>query len=214
MKKRKVKLIKPEGPRGDKDTLTVNSFISTIVHNGDKDAYSFVEKFREDIFPEITDKDMVKEPIREKNLLRRIITLHNASEIKARSTSFREMKEKIESGSHVLMSDGLPNVKIAKTSGGELVCFDGHHSLLAYMMAGKEYLEEVPHLLVTDEYGEGLGDEEVHAFFGDHAKKLRGSDWRDYVISWTNPPERQLEEREQENMGDLLSTLVEDYSRV
>lgn len=112
------------------------------------------------------------------------------------------------------MSDGLPNVKIAKTSSGELVCFDGHHSLLAYMMAGREYLHEVPHLLVTDESGEGLKDEEIQAFFGEHAKKLRGSGWRNYTISWTNPPERQLEERKQEDMGELLSALVEDDSEV
>lgn len=207
MKERKVKLITPESPTGNEATRCVRIFSSTIVHEGDGDVYSTVEEFRKEVFPEITNTDMRTEKVRKKSLLSQIINLHNADEIRERSTSVSEMREKIESGKHVLMPDGLPNVKIVKTSNGELVCFDGHHSLLAYMMAGKKYLQEVPHLMVTRSSGKGLGDEEIHVFFGEHAKKLCGTDWRNYTISWTNPAERQLEKRKQEDMGELFSAL-------
>ncbi|MBS3787464.1 hypothetical protein KGY79_04610 [Candidatus Bipolaricaulota bacterium] len=212
MKKIKVQLIMPEGPPGKKDTRRVEFFSSAIVQKEEDNVYSIVEKFRREVFPGITDEDMREEVVRDKVLLSQVITLHNAAEIRSRSVSVSGMRKKIESGEHVLMSDGLPNVKIAKTRTDELVCLDGHHSLLAYMMSEIKYLHEVPHLMVTDHSGGGLKEEKFHAFFGEHAKKLTGSDWRNYTISWTNPPERQLEDRKQDNMGELLSELLEDDS--
>lgn len=210
MKKRKVELVVPESQLERESNSSVKSFSSTIVHEEEGDVYSTVEKFRGEIFPGIDNEDMEKRPVREKSLLVGIITLHNAAEIEERSTSVEEMLEKIDSGRHVLMPDGLPNVKVAKTRTEDLVCFDGHHTLLAYMMAGREYLDEVPHLMITDDSGEGLEDEEIHEFFGEHANKLNSSGWRNYTISWTNPLEEQLEERKQENMGELLEALTND----
>lgn len=206
MKERRVRLVFPVNGANDEAEI-VRTFSRVVNHENEGDVYLTVEKFRKEAFPEITNTDTQSEKIREKTLLSRIINLHNVDEIRERPTRISEMREKIESGKPVLMPDGLPNVKIVKTSRGELVCFDGHHSLLAYMAADKKYLREVPHLMVTGGSGGGLGDEEIHVFFGKHATKLRGKDWRNYTISWTNPPECQLEERKQEDMGELFSAL-------
>ncbi|MCF7891272.1 hypothetical protein K9M78_08645 [Candidatus Bipolaricaulota bacterium] len=206
MKKRKVKLLLPKNVDKNKFSDGVKTFTCAFDHRASEDVYSTVEKFRKEVFPEIGDEDLRVEFVRNKTSLAEIVNLHNAEEIKRRS-SIEEMLEKINSGKHVKMPDGLPNVKVVKTKLGELVCFDGHHSMLAYMFSGKRYLHQLPSLVISDPAEKGLEDEEIYPFFGDHAKKLRGTDWRNYTISWTNPPERQLEERKQEDMGELFSAL-------
>ncbi len=206
-------MISPESQMVERPPGAVKSFSCNVTHANEEDVYSTVEKFREEIFPGLSDDDLREEPAPEATDLSGIINLHNVDEIQRRTTSLTEMREKIEAGSHVLMPDGLPNVKVARTGRNELVCFDGHHSLLAYMMAGRTYLQEVPHLLVTGSSGKGIKDEEVHAFFGDHAGEIRDKNWRNYTISWTNSPEGQLEKRKQENMGELLSDLLSDGYR-
>ncbi|MBS3765070.1 hypothetical protein KGY71_00975, partial [Candidatus Bipolaricaulota bacterium] len=118
--------------------------------------------------------------------------------------------EKVRSGREILMPDGLPNVKIAETKREEVVLFDGHHTLLAYMLAGRKFLCQLPHLLVRGPGRSGVGDEEIHCFFGDHGDKLEGGDWRNYTVSWTKPTEGQLEPRKWENMGELLEALLRD----
>jgi len=207
MIRRKVKFISPKGQANEKSPGSVKTFSSIVSHEKEEDVYATVEKFREEVFPGITEERFREETLNEGAPLKSIINLHNADEIRRRETSVGEMRDKIRSGDHVLMPDGLPNVKIVKTEKDELVCFDGHHSLLAYMTAGKKYLHEVPHLIVTLQSGEGLEDEEILAFFGDHKEELCDLDWRDYTISWTNPPEYQLERRKQENMGELFAAL-------
>jgi len=206
MKKRKVKLLLPKNVGEKRNSGGVKTFSYTFDHRADEDVYSTVEKFRKEVFPEIGDEDLRVEFVRNKMPLNEIVNLHNAEEIKGRP-SIDEMLEKINSGKHVKMPDGLPNVKVVKTKPGELVCFDGHHSMLAYMFSGRRYLHQLPSLVISDPAEKGLEDEEIYPFFGDHAEKLKDQDWRDYTISWTNPPENQLEKREQDNMGELLEAL-------
>ena len=207
MIKRKLKLISPKGPANEKRQDLVRIFSCIVSHENREEVYATVEKFREEVFPGITEEKFREETPKGGTPLKGVINLHNADEIRRRETSIGEMRDKIQSGDHVLMPDGLPNVKIVKTEKDELVCFDGHHSLLAYMTAGKRYLHEVPHLMVTSQSGEGLKDEEIRGFFGDHEEALQELDWRNYTISWTNPPEDQLERRKQENMGELFAAL-------
>ncbi|MFW6111469.1 MAG: hypothetical protein ACOC7Z_00430 [Candidatus Bipolaricaulota bacterium] len=207
MKSREVQLIFPGNPSEKKSPSDIKGYSCVIPQKTGKDVYSLVEKFRKEVFPGIKRDDMREETHPEMVSLSQIINLHNAGEIRQRSTSISQMREKIELGEHVLMADDTPNIKLAKTNKGELVCFDGHHSILAYMEAERDYLHEVPHLLISDPVNRGLKDEEIHAFFGVHAEKLRDKDWRNYTISWTKPPEDQLEERDQRNMGELLSAL-------
>ncbi|MEF8799388.1 MAG: hypothetical protein V5A79_08240, partial [Candidatus Bipolaricaulota bacterium] len=169
MKSREVQLIFPESPSEKESPSGFKSYSCVIKQKTGEDVYSLVERFRNEVFPAITGDDMREESHRENVSLSQIINLHNAGEIRQRSTSISQMREKIESGEHVLMADDTPNIKLAKTSEGELVCFDGHHSTLAYMTAGRKYLREVPHLVVSDSTGGGLKDEEIHVFFGVHA---------------------------------------------
>jgi len=105
------------------------------------------------------------------------------------------------------MPDGLPNVKVTETRRGEKVLFDGHHTTLAYMLAGRQYLPEVPHIQVCKPVHSGFSDSDIHVFFGEHAEALAGEDWRDYVISWNKPEEEQLKSRQRSNMGELLEAV-------
>jgi hypothetical protein len=143
----------------------------------------------------------VKEPI----LLREIINLHNVDGIQSVS-QIRTMVKEIESGNDILSPRGLPNVKLVQTEQSEWILFDGHHSLLSYMIAGRTYLHEVPHFVIEDENGH-VNDKEILVFFGGHSKKLADSNWRKYVINWQAPKARQLCKREQNNMGELFDSI-------
>lgn len=138
--------------------------------------------------------------------LEEIVNLHDEDEILARK-SLGELLRKIKSGKEVTMSDGLPNVKLTETRRGEKVLFDGHHTTLAYMLAGREYLPEIPHIQVAKPIHSGFSDSEIHVFFGKHSGKLTGEDWRDYVISWNKPEAEQLKPRKRSNMGELLKAV-------
>ena len=48
----------------------------------------------------------------------------------------RTMVKQIKSGKEILSPRGLPNIKLVKTKQSEWILFDGHHSLLSYMIAG------------------------------------------------------------------------------
>ncbi len=112
----------------------------------------------------------------------------------------------INSGKDILSPNGLPNIKLVKTEQSEWILFDGHHSLLSYMIAGRLYLHEVPHFIIEDENGH-VNNKEIFVFFGFHSKKLNDSNWRKYVINWQAPKERQLCKREQNNMSELLVSI-------
>ncbi|MFW6120933.1 MAG: hypothetical protein ACOC80_08555, partial [Petrotogales bacterium] len=85
--------------------------------------------------------------------------------------------------------------------------FDGHHSMLAYMHAGKKYLHEVAHLTVENEGVKNVADDDIAVFFGPHANKIRGKDWRSYIINWQAPRNKQLCPRIHKNMGELYDAL-------
>ena len=44
------------------------------------------------------------------------------------------MVKEIKSGNDILSPSGLPNIKLVKTEQSEWILFDGHHSLLSYMI--------------------------------------------------------------------------------
>jgi len=116
------------------------------------------------------------------------------------------MVKQIKSGKEILSPRGLPNIKLVKTKYSEWIVFDGHNSLLSYMIAGRTYLHEVPHLVIENESGY-VNDKEILIFFGLHSSKLHDSNWRNYVINWQSPRENQLCKREQNNMGELIDLL-------
>ena len=63
----------------------------------------------------------------------------------------KTMIKKIKSGKPILSPKGLPNIKLVKTTQTEWILFDGHHSLLAYMITGKTFLHVIPHLIIENE---------------------------------------------------------------
>ena len=160
--------------------------------------YDTVVQFEKEVGSKIKKTIIeVKEPV----LLREIINLHNVNGIKS-INQIRTMVKEIKSGNGILSPSGLPNIKLVKTEQSEWILFDGHHSFLSYMIAGRRYLHEIPHLVIEDENCH-VNNKEILIFFGTHSKKLNDSNWRKYVINWQAPKERQLCKREQNKMREL-----------
>ena len=164
--------------------------------------YDIVDDFEQNIFLKIK---MTEEQVKTKVQLRDIINLHNITGIKDIS-QIKSMITKIKSKKDILHQSKLPNIKLIKTKDNDRVLFDGHHSMLAYMSFDRKYLHEIPHLIVENEHGYVL-DKDILIFFGPHAIELTESTWRDYVINWQAPKEKQLCKRIQNNMGELFDSL-------
>ena len=201
MNYRFVKLIYPY--KSKDDNLTQISSLKVRLKNKSNTIYDTVEQFENEIGSEIKRK--IKE-VKKLVLLREIINLHNSNGIKSMD-QIRSMVTQLKSGKEILSPRGLPNIKLVKTEYSEWILFDGHHSLLSYMIAGRIYLHEVPHLIVKNESGH-VNDKEILVFFGIHSKILNDSDWRNYVINWQAPKEGQLCKRDQKNMGELFNSII------
>ena len=172
----------------------------------DTSVYDIVDLFRDEIFLKSNVKGVDKE-VGDRVLLRDIINLHNKDGIRD-MTQIRSMTQEIMSGGDIFSADGLPNIKLVETRSNEWVLFDGHHSMLAYMLAGKKYLDEVPHLIVEDAQRIHVSDKEILVFFGKHKAELKSMNWREYVINWQAKEENQLQKRVQNDMGGLLESLT------
>lgn len=146
------------------------------------------------------------ERVAERVRLEGILNLHDVDGMKD-VAQISGMTGQILSGNEVLHPSGLPNAKIVLTGPGERLLFDGHHTVIAYMATGREYLDEIPHLVVQGGNGH-VEAASVLAFFGIHAKKLSALNWRDHVIRWRAPPDRQLCKRNLKSMGELFESLA------
>jgi hypothetical protein len=192
-----VKLIYPY--KSKDGNLTRISSLKVHLKNKSNTIYDTVDQFENEIGSKI--KKTIEE-VKKLVLLREIINLHNTNGIKSMD-QIRTMVKQIKSGKEILSPRGLPNIKLVKTKQSEWILFDGHHSLLSYMIAGRKYLHEVPHFVVENSSGY-VNDKEILIFFGLHSSKLHDSNWRNYVINWQAPREKQLCKREQNNMGELI----------
>jgi hypothetical protein len=204
---RNYRLVKLIHPRKSKHgNLTYVSSFKVHFKNKSNTIYDTVDQFEKELGSKI--KETIKE-VKEPVLLREVINLHNINGIKSMN-QIRTMVKEIKSGKDILSPNGLPNIKLVKTQQSEWILFDGHHSLLSYMIAGRTYLHEIPHFVIEDENGH-VNDKEILVFFGMHSKKINESNWRKYVINWQAPKERQLCKREQNNMGELLDSINAFY---
>ncbi|NVM38621.1 MAG: hypothetical protein HWN81_23740 [Candidatus Lokiarchaeota archaeon] len=166
-------------PYKSKDgNLTRISSLKVLLRNKNITIYDTVEQFEKDLGSKI--KETIKE-VKKLVILREIVNLHNINGIKSMN-QIRTMVKQIKSGKNILSPRGLPNIKLVKTKQSEWILFDGHHSLLSYMIAGRTYLHEVPHFVIKNENGY-VNDKEILIFFGIHSKILNDSDWRKYVIN-------------------------------
>jgi hypothetical protein len=146
------------------------------------------------------------EHVDERIPLRNIVTLHNLDGIRD-VAQIKGMIRQIRDSGDILHSTGLPNVKLVRTTRGDRVLFDGHHSILAYVASGRDHLDEIPHLVVHD--GEGwVTDVDILVFFGPHARELTESTWREHVVNWQAPYDRQVCRRMQQDAGELFDSLV------
>lgn len=181
---------------------SLNTFSGTIPSSA-QDIYEAVDLFEKRIF---SDEIRLKiEKPSKKIPLKKIINLHNRDGIKD-IRQITGMIRQIRSGEDVLHPSTLPNIKLVQTNENELVLFDGHHTMLAYMSAGRKFLHELPHLIVVNEEG-FVTDKEVLIFFGEHSSELRGPDWRDHVINWQMPIKKQLCKRVDRNIGELFDSI-------
>ncbi len=159
-----------------------------------KTIYDAVDFFKKEIFPKKKFKKFEKK-IKD-ILLRNIINLHDEEGID--KEKIKILLKEIKNGKDILCS-GLPNIKLVKMK-KELILFDGHHSLLAYILGGKKYLKEIPHLVV-----ENKKEDKIKVFFGEHASKLKNKIWRNYVINWYS--KKQLCKRKRKNIGELFDAI-------
>jgi len=197
MNYRLVKLIYPV--KSKEGNLTRISSLKVLLRNRSSTIYNAMAQFEKENGSKLTEKiKKVKKPV----LLREVINLHNINGIK-NLNQIKTMVKQIKNGKDILSPRGLPNIKLVKTKQSEWILFDGHHSLLSYMIAGRKYLHEVPHFVVENSSGY-VNDKEILIFFGLHSSKLHDSNWRNYVINWQAPREKQLCKREQNNMGELI----------
>jgi len=195
-----VKLIQPQNSvQGNPATVFVYKIPFT---KKNMTIYDTVDFFRKEMFPKTKKTNEQIEKYAGQVLLRKIINLHNNNGIK-NIPQITSMVNQIKSGKGIFFSPGVPNIKLVRTKNKEWVLFDGHHSMLAYMSLGRKYLSEIPHLIIQNKNG-CVKDNEILVFFGVHSKKLRALNWRDYVINWQLPEEKQLCRRVQENMGELF----------
>ena len=206
MNYRNVKLIVPY--KSKHNNLIQISSLKVDLKSKSNTIYNTVDQFENNIGSKI--KKTIKE-VENPVLLREIINLHNINGM-GDIGQIRSMVKKIKSGKEILSPRGLPNIKLVKTKDLEWILFDGHHSLLSYMLAGRTYLHEVPHFIVENENGH-VNDNEILIFFGFHSQILSDSNWRKYVINWQAPKEEQLCKREQKNMGELFNSISGFYNK-
>ena len=141
MNYRLVKLIQLHKSKDEK--ITRVSTVKIQLKNKNDTIYDSVEQYKKEIGSKI--KETIKE-VKKPILLREIINLHNVNGIK-NVNQIKTMVKKIKSGKQILSPNGLPNIKLVKTVQSEWILFDGHHSLLAYMITGKHFYMKSPILL-------------------------------------------------------------------
>jgi hypothetical protein len=202
--KRKCRIVEYFYPHKANNQNVIN-FCKTRVSSKKKiNIYETVEIYEKIIFPRLQTTHI---DISDKVPLRTLINIHNYDGIK----NFPQIVDfflKVKQGEHIVQSSGLPNIKLAKVKSKKLLVFDGHHSLLAYMAAGKVALDEIPHIIVSGDKG-FLEDKEILVFWGHHARKIPTKNWEDYVINWEKPENRQICKRIQRNVGELFDALLE-----
>ena len=182
---------------------TVKESIFKIILDENKNVYDAVEKFEKVVFNKLKVDKIIKP--NKKIKLREIINLHNSDGIK-NINQLESMVKQLKSGGEIFTEFGIPNIKLVKTKNNEYVLFDGHLSLLAYMYVGKKYLDNVPHLIIEKEM-DYFSDDEVKCFFIEHANKLKGKNWRNYVVNWQELKENQLCKKREKNMGEVFDSI-------
>jgi hypothetical protein len=175
----------------------------TKIPNEEKTIYDAIGFFEDEIFLK-SKLNFSRKIVKEKILLKNLINLHDSDGLDL--NKIISLKSSICKNNHIFSDSSLPNVKIVKTFNNNWVVFDGHHTINAYMLNEKKFLDEIPHLIVeTDSIY--FCEESINLFYGKHAKKLKGKNWSNYVINWNEINENQLCLRKNKNFGELFESL-------
>ena len=168
--------------------------------------YNAVALFEDEIFRNIQN-NLSRKRVEKWIELSEIRNIHDKDGIRDIRKTKRMLKT-LDNRRHILSSSGMPNIKIFKARDNKLYVFDGHHSMLAYMMSGKKYLNEMPYLLFEKKDGGYILDENFKNFFGQHLKYKRREKWNSYTVNWQAPRRKQLCPRTQSNMGELFKAIT------
>ncbi len=134
--------------------------------------------------------------------IRELLPLHNETGIRDPG-QIKRMKVEVGRGEQILEKDNLPNVKLVVVPSGELLVFDGHHTLLSYLQQGKELLREIPFIAVSSKDYGPVTSGEIACFFPTFAKEKVSENWRKYVVNWQASGTQQLEERKVNTFEEL-----------
>lgn len=140
--------------------------------------------------------------------LSNIVVIHNSTGIRER-TQVGTMYQQIGQGQHIVHDSGAPNIKIVIAPDNRPLLFDGHHTALAYLAAGKSHLSDVPYAVVAHPGGRSVSSSELTVLYPESAKAAIESNWSTYVVNWQADASKQLEPRKIETLGQLALALGE-----
>lgn len=149
--------------------------------------------------------DLKVEQILEPINISEIISIHNATGMRDLA-QMQTMIEKVKRGDLVMNNNGLPNIKLVLAPDKRLLMFDGHHTALAYLLAGKNYLHETPYISMSNS-GVPLGTQEISYFFPEDFRDEVKENWLKYTVNWQAPTEK-AEIRIHNTLGDLLAVIT------
>ncbi|HUD20527.1 MAG TPA: hypothetical protein VMQ44_00450 [Candidatus Saccharimonadales bacterium] len=172
----------------------------TIIGQTDPSPYATIDE----ILDRQESLELKIEQILEPLPIEEILCIHNASGMRDLA-QMQSMITKIKNGGLVMNSNGLPNIKVVLAPGKKWLMFDGHHTALAYLLAGKRYLHETPYISMSNA-GIPFGAQEISYFFPEDFRARVKEDWFKYTVNWQSPKDK-AELRVQKTLGDLLSII-------
>lgn len=138
----------------------------TLVEQDDLSPYKTVDFLLENIESlENAKTEQVVNPI----LIEDVLTIHNSTGMRDLA-QLQTMIEKIKHNRLVINDNGLPNIKLVLAPDKHLLMFDGHHTALAYLLAGKKFLHETPYILLSNAR-QPLSPREISYFFPKNSRE-------------------------------------------
>ena len=199
----RIKLSYPGGMR--KSIIEKTAFVKIKITKDIEFIYNAIALFEDEFFKNIQN-NLSRNRVEKWIELSKIRNIHDKDGIRD-IRKVKRMLKSLDNRRHILSSSGMPNIKIFKARDNKLYIFDGHHSMLAYMMSGKKYLNEMPYLLFEKKDGGYILDDNFKNFFGKHLKYKRREKWGSYTVNWQAPRRKQLCTRAQSNMGELFKAV-------
>ncbi len=140
--------------------------------------------------------------------LEEIIPIHNPDGIKEINQISKMVNQILHQRKAIFEPDGAPNLKLVVVPGNRLILFDGHHSILAYILSGKKTLADTAHLIISANDGGPITPEEISYFFPENTRGEIIKDWDKYVVNWQAKGSNKIAQRSVESVGDLAKQVT------